>query len=84
MNINLRDFEILKKLFVEVKFLDVVNIGKLRKFFFVSICSMNLKLRMFFEKCKCIVSKSYEYIFGFYEVKSGKVKESNRKGYFEK
>ena len=36
---------------------------------------MNPKSRTSLEKRKCIVSKSYEYIFGSYEVKSGKPKK---------
>lgn len=81
MNTNPRDPEILKKLFVDS---DAANTGKPRKPSLVSIRSMNPKSRTSLEKRKCIVSKSYEYIFGSYEVKSGKAKESNRKRHFEK
>lgn len=84
MNTNPRDPEILKKLFVEVKPSDAASTGKPRKPSLVSIRSMNPKSRTSLEKRKCIVSKSYEYIFGSYEVKSGKAKESNRKWHFEK
>ena len=72
MNTNPRDPEILKKLFVEVKPSDAANTGKPKKPSLVSIRSMNPKSRTSLEKRKCIVSKSYEYIFGSYEVKSGK------------